>query len=73
MRSRRTRSEDGLRGFLTKLAASVLSALVVGAVGWNFATIISLQTQMTREQGQRRMIEYVLRYHGIELPGQARK
>ena len=73
MRSRRTRTEDGLRGFLTKLAASVLSALVVGAVGWNFATVISLQDQLSRERGHRQGIEWALKYRGITLPESSKK
>ena len=65
------RAEDGPRGFLTKLMAGILSALITGAVGWNFATVISLQDQLSRERGHRQGIEWALKYRGIEIPREA--
>jgi hypothetical protein len=70
MQNLHQRAGDGLRGQVTKLSAGILSAFIVGAVGWNFSTLINLQDQLERERSHRQMIEYVLRYRGIDIPTQ---
>lgn len=54
----RRRKDDGLRGNAAKLGMSVMSALVVGAVGWLFTTALDLTNRVEH-------LEWWLRYKGL--------
>ena len=57
----RTRAEDGPRGFAGKLLATILSALLVGAIGWLYATVLDLVSRQS-------YMEYYLKWKGILPP-----
>ena len=61
MMTPRRRAEDGPRGFVAKLAATVVSALIVAAVGWIFAEVLNLANRVA-------FVEYYLKWKGILPP-----
>ena len=64
----RERSEDTLFRQALKWFAGIASALIVAAVSWNFETLLDLQAQIDRIHARVQLVEYAMRYHGIEMP-----